>query len=325
MKLKREPELLTPSPAPKKVRKDPDVKQEEIEVALPPTESPASHQSTGSSRSQSEELSPAPSSNNEATTDATSVDEDTIVVQPILSAVISKLRSQVRQTRNSKISNSLEQAKAGATILIGKSTSIAHPVLQDDNTSILSELQSDLELNESSMSVTAKSSGIKRKREIEVSTPNQLPVLKRKRKLPPPKTDVDHAPPVRVPGDYVLTAALLAEPASSWIVCKICEAAFLQKDAYFTRSSCPRCERHSKLYGYMWPKTDKEGKDDTEERVLDHRTVHRFIHPAEERSSRKRERASMISRAETREVSVAIVEKKVEEARRNKRVKRVTT
>ena len=93
----------------------------------------------------------------------------------------------------------------------------------------------------------------------------------------------------------------------------------MQKDAYFTRSSCPRCERHSKLYGYMWPKTDKEGINDREERVLDHRTVHRFLRPEEERSARKRGRESS-SRAETSELSVV----DFEQGRRSKRAKRST-
>jgi len=82
----------------------------------------------------------------------------------------------------------------------------------------------------------------------------------------------------------------------------------VQKDAYFTRSSCPRCERHSKLYGYMWPKTDREGKNDTEERVLDHRTVHRFIEPSEEKTIRRHNRASTGSRAVTREVTREVSE-----------------
>ena len=96
----------------------------------------------------------------------------------------------------------------------------------------------------------------------------------------------------------------------------------MQQNAYFTRSSCPRCERHSKLYGYMWPKTDKEGRDDKEERVLDHRTVHRFIRPEEERSIRKRDRGSTGSRGLTREESEIVVDK--EEGRRSKRAKRFT-
>lgn len=41
------------------------------------------------------------------------------------------------------------------------------------------------------------------------------------------------------------------------------------------------------LYGYQWPKTEKAGKED-EERVMDHRTVHRFIRPEQEKALRKR-------------------------------------
>lgn len=88
---------------------------------------------------------------------------------------------------------------------------------------------------------------------------------------------------LRVPGDYVLTPLLLSEPAMAWIQCSGCPTYFVQKDAYFTRSSCPRCERHSKIYGYMWPKTDRAGPGDKEERILDHRTIHRFLNPNDER------------------------------------------
>ncbi|KAI0129127.1 histone-lysine N-methyltransferase SET9 [Xylariales sp. AK1849] len=82
---------------------------------------------------------------------------------------------------------------------------------------------------------------------------------------------------IRIPGDYTLTPLLLSEPETAWIHCTICTEAFVQHDAYFTRTACPRCERHSKLYGYQWPKTEREGKHDKEERILDHREVHRFL------------------------------------------------
>ncbi|KAJ3578702.1 hypothetical protein NPX13_g1864 [Xylaria arbuscula] len=92
----------------------------------------------------------------------------------------------------------------------------------------------------------------------------------------------------RVPGDYTLTPVLLSEPNMAWIHCTICGEAFVQQNAYFTRSSCFRCERHSKLYGYSWPKTEKDGPNDKEERVLDHRTIHRFLDTEEEARIRGR-------------------------------------
>ncbi|KEQ71083.1 hypothetical protein M436DRAFT_21392, partial [Aureobasidium namibiae CBS 147.97] len=87
----------------------------------------------------------------------------------------------------------------------------------------------------------------------------------------------------RKPGDYTLTPRLLTSAVSRWVECRNCDDYFIQHEAKLTRINCPRCERHSKLYGYAWPKTDKEGKHDTEERILDHRTVNRFLHPSEER------------------------------------------
>lgn len=95
----------------------------------------------------------------------------------------------------------------------------------------------------------------------------------------------------RKPGDYHLCEALLSTPYHRWVECRNCDEFFIQGDAYQTRIACPRCERHSKLYGYHWPKTDKEGKHDKEERILDHRLIHRFIDPEEERMERKGRKA----------------------------------
>ena len=92
----------------------------------------------------------------------------------------------------------------------------------------------------------------------------------------------------RYPKDYVRTPLLLGESYSRWVDCRTCAGCWVQPNGYLTRKECPRCERHSKLYGYQWPKTDKEGKNDREERVLDHRTVHRFLRHEEEALVKKR-------------------------------------
>ena len=92
----------------------------------------------------------------------------------------------------------------------------------------------------------------------------------------------------RVPGDYTLTPLLLSEPAMAWIQCSVCPTYFVQQNAYVTRSACPRCERHARLYGYIWPKTDKAGPSDKEERILDHRTIHPFLSSRNERKVRGR-------------------------------------
>ena len=80
------------------------------------------------------------------------------------------------------------------------------------------------------------------------------------------------------------------------------------------------------LYGYQWPKTERAGKGD-EERVMDHRTVHRFLTTEEERSVRKRGRG-LNPRKEDEvmhdaEVSDAEEEQEVEESPR-KRTRRGT-
>lgn len=102
--------------------------------------------------------------------------------------------------------------------------------------------------------------------------------------------DVERGPP-RTPGDYHLCESLLSTTYHRWVECRNCDEFFVQPEAFQTRIACPRCERHSKLYGYYWPKTDKEGKHDKEERILDHRQIHRFIDPEEERYERKGRKA----------------------------------
>jgi len=309
--------LTTGTPSRKKSRLDVVVKLEEPKLdmdAVPSTEVPSDDSVFGSRRGSLSEADGATS------TDATSVDEDTnsgaeatfvdedtiVVLLPITSPMI----SQLRKVRGGKMRGPLDQAEAGASLLVGKTTSSLHPAIQDDKESVLSDLPSDVELDDSTMSIKKKQKEKRKRRTVEA------------------KSDLDHAPEIRVPGDYVLTSALLAVNESAWINCKLCEEPFVQEDAYFTRSSCPRCERHSKLYGYMWPKTDQEGPNDTEERVLDHRTIHRFIRPSEERVIRKRGRGSTSSRGLTTEDSEEKDEEEEEQpvTRRTtrQRVKRIT-
>ena len=92
---------------------------------------------------------------------------------------------------------------------------------------------------------------------------------------------------MRVPGDYERTVLLLSEPYSRWVDCQTCSACWVQPNGYCTRKECPRCERHSKLYGYQWPKTDAV-KGEELSRVMDHRTVHRFVKPEDEMRIKKR-------------------------------------
>ncbi len=121
--------------------------------------------------------------------------------------------------------------------------------------------------------------------------PKPRPIMRTPKKVRglQPTIELD-IPSTRTPGDYIRTHLLLAESFSRWVDCRTCSACWVQANGYQTRKECPRCERHSKLYGYQWPKTDKLGKSDDEERVMDHRTVHRFIPPDEEKEERKRGR-----------------------------------
>ncbi|OQE41852.1 hypothetical protein PENCOP_c004G05172 [Penicillium coprophilum] len=105
----------------------------------------------------------------------------------------------------------------------------------------------------------------------------------------------------RVPGDYTKTSRLLAQKYDRWVECQTCDTWFLQSNSYLTRRECPRCERHSKLYGYQWPSTDKG--PDGEDRVMDHRTIHRFLSPDAQSRICRRDRGVSFGITPTPELS----------------------
>ncbi|KAJ5815578.1 Histone-lysine N-methyltransferase SET9 [Penicillium riverlandense] len=111
----------------------------------------------------------------------------------------------------------------------------------------------------------------------------------RKRRFIMPSVETE-VPVARVPGDYTRTSKLLAQKYDRWIDCYTCNVWFLQSNSYQRRRECPRCERHSKLYGFQWPKTEKEGAWDDEERIMDHREVNRFIRHDDEKGVSRRGR-----------------------------------
>lgn len=167
-------------------------------------------------------------------------------------------------------------------------------VLSDSDDVELSELSDSCVFNDS------KKTAIKR----DTSTP-QSP-KKRKRRV---WTTIEpETSQTRIPGDYTRTRKLLAQRNDRWVDCHTCFAWFVQSDAYQTRKECPRCERHSKLYGYRWPKTDKEGRNDEEERVMDHRTIHRFLHNATDTQIQRSGRGVSHTVSQTPEVLDAATE-----------------
>ncbi|KAF2497340.1 hypothetical protein BU16DRAFT_311818 [Lophium mytilinum] len=229
-------------------------------------------------------------------TDATSVEDD---------AVMTGTQEPIPDTIKGAIPTILQPLASPTAIPISS-------LLNADAESELSELSESYELDDALQTVTA------RKRSVSLKAPliprttrsasRRTDSLRTATPLPFDLESVDDflaSSSQRRPGDYTLTKALLAAKYSRWVSCRTCDADFVQADAYNTRIECPRCERHSKLYGYAWPKTDREGKWDKEERVLDHRTIHRFVEPEEERSIKKGGkrglRQVLLSRRETEE------------------------
>ncbi|WEW57854.1 histone lysine methyltransferase Set9 [Emydomyces testavorans] len=193
-----------------------------------------------------------------------------------------------RSTTATSISDSNMQVKAESMMELKVEESIEENLLgdshapalhigdvsKDNDESDLSDLSASWEINDKEMTVVKKE-----------------PVKKtRKRKSHVIPTIEHEAPKVRIPGDYSKTPKLLAQRYDRWVDCQTCNAWFVQGDSYLTRKECPRCERHSKLYGYRWPKTDKEGRNDNEERVMDHRTIHRFLATEDEVRVQRRDR-----------------------------------
>ncbi|KAK3681618.1 histone-lysine N-methyltransferase set-9 [Podospora appendiculata] len=181
-------------------------------------------------------------------------------------------------------------SEADATVFLSESTSsVDDPLLHSPATRGSqvpgSSAQDTLEKDLSSGTADKNTTPAKPTAQLEAGPPPVTPAstVKPKRKglgrqASPDPVVTRH----RTPGDYTLTPLLLSEPMTAWIHCTNCNVAFIQKDAYYTRANCPRCERHSKLYGFIWPKTERAGKGDKEERILDHRTVNRFLGPEEE-------------------------------------------
>jgi histone-lysine N-methyltransferase SUV420H len=66
----------------------------------------------------------------------------------------------------------------------------------------------------------------------------------------------------RVPGDYIN----FFDSDCIKCTCMDCKEDFIHNDRWYVPRSCRRCERHSKIYGLVWPKTVKR-KGDSEVRA----------------------------------------------------------
>ncbi|KAF1961807.1 hypothetical protein CC80DRAFT_488215 [Byssothecium circinans] len=213
-------------------------------------------------------------------TDATSVDED----QPMAntSREQPKLAPEIIH----------EMPALGVATIKDEVTQVSTPwktLFADDTTSELSDLSETQELDDTLQEIK------KRKRADLPLPPRNTRSTSRNEVqnrvgTPVPDYNLDEGwmPNPRKPGDYMTSRSRLSGKDCKWAECQNCEDNFVQEDAHRgTRKECPRCERHSKLYGYAWPKTEREGKHDTEERVLDHRTIHRFVDADEEKVLKK--------------------------------------
>ncbi|KAF1828456.1 histone-lysine N-methyltransferase SET9 [Decorospora gaudefroyi] len=225
-------------------------------------------------------------------TDATSIDEEHALDSSNLKEKVDPLVIQERPALGVAL------VKEEITTTTVNAPWLSPPADDDDYMSDLSELSSSFEFDDENQQI------VKRKPRPIIRTTRSKSRFDAQNRIGTPITiDGDEAEYVvntRKPGDYMTSSALLSAKYSKWVNCQTCDMDFVQQDGYNTRKECPRCERHSKLYGFPWPKTEKEGKHDKEERIRDHRTVHRFVDPDEERQL-KRDKTKKILRDHIRE------------------------
>lgn len=171
---------------------------------------------------------------------------------------------------------------------------ITQPAAPDFSTTQKSPDKDNASITDTSIVPSSQiSEGNERRSRSRTSTPRKRAV---------PSVEQENIIVTRVPGDYTRTDVLLAQRYDRWVDCRTCSSWFVQQNAYQTRKECPRCERHSKLYGYRWPKTDPEGPNDDDPRVMDHRTVHRFLSAEEEAKVDRKHRSGVITPTPTPEV-----------------------
>lgn len=116
------------------------------------------------------------------------------------------------------------------------------------------------------------------------------------KRLPSPTAENEQAAHMRFPGDYRTTGFLLPLPTSIWIECPVCVEQFVQPNPESPRLCCPRCDRHSKLYGLIWPKTLEWDGRTMVERARDWKSVIEAAKSDEGAISRKSQRVKLRDR-----------------------------
>ncbi|PWW75814.1 hypothetical protein C7212DRAFT_358402 [Tuber magnatum] len=86
-----------------------------------------------------------------------------------------------------------------------------------------------------------------------------------------PQLHPSEPPPRRVPGDY-----LAQNKSSISCICADCRESFFHAEKFNIPTTCKRCERHTKIYKFGWPKTMGK-KNETADQYKDHRGAQRPV------------------------------------------------
>ncbi|RPA80885.1 hypothetical protein BJ508DRAFT_307083 [Ascobolus immersus RN42] len=89
---------------------------------------------------------------------------------------------------------------------------------------------------------------------------------------------------VRKPGDYLE----LVEQGMK-VECQDCGEPFWNTENWYVPKACSRCERHRKLYGFIWPKTTRSKRDDDDDEPVDTSNIQRYITMSEYKKQIKRQ------------------------------------
>jgi len=93
------------------------------------------------------------------------------------------------------------------------------------------------------------------------SQPQDPASSKKRKSISMPPSEPAHK---RFPGDYIK----FYDSDCIKCTCMDCHEDFIHNDRWYVPRSCRRCERHSKIYGLMWPKTVKKKGDSEVSNVL---------------------------------------------------------
>jgi histone-lysine N-methyltransferase SUV420H len=166
--------------------------------------------------------------------------------------VTNESQSQTLEQREATIPEVKEED--ATPVPAAPATAVTEDTVMTDPDDDLSDLS---DMSDTELAKTAKLFGEKGYKRSKPKKKAKAPApSRRKSGIAPPPVFYE---PVRkrFPGDY-----MICDPDNIECVCADCTEKFFHDDRWYVPRSCKRCERHSKIFGLIWPKTLKRKNDD---------------------------------------------------------------